>query len=325
MTRGFRECLQRWVVLFTWIVIFSINPVGAAEHALPGTSSNTGTSSVPRFGANFDNLPDASFPESPSIINIKARPYFAKGDGITDDTAAIQRALTDMMGQHRVLYFPNGTYVVSKTLMWSKQNSEGREAWGKNYLVGQNPLTTTIRLRDKTFTDPEKPESIMWCGGFGSADWFHNYVENLTFDVGDQNPGAIALQFYSNNSGAVRNCRFYAPSGSGAVGLDLGHRDMNGPLLVRNCDVSGFTKGIRTANAVNGQAFEFITLTGQSEVGFENEGQSISIRGLLSESSAPVIRTYGTLCLVEAMIKGVDEAKNLACNHQLQWRSDFCS
>ena len=44
----------------------------------------------------------------------------------------------------------------------------------------------------------------MWCGGFGSADWFHNNVENLTFDVGAQNPGAIALQFYSNDSGTVR-------------------------------------------------------------------------------------------------------------------------
>lgn len=45
----------------------------------------------------------------------------------------------------------------------------------------------------------------MRCGGFGSADWFHNYVENLTFDVGRDNPGATAIQFYSNNTGAVRN------------------------------------------------------------------------------------------------------------------------
>ena len=26
----------------------------------------------------------------------------------------------------------------------------------------------------------------MWCGGFGSADWFHNYVQGLTFSVGDK-------------------------------------------------------------------------------------------------------------------------------------------
>ena len=77
-------------------------------------------------------------------------------------------------------------------------------------LRGQNRERSIIRLKDATFTDPAEPQAIMWCGGFGSADWFHNYVENLTFDVGRGNPGATALQFYSNNSGAVRDCRFVA-------------------------------------------------------------------------------------------------------------------
>ena len=113
-----------------------------------------------------------------------------------------------------------------------------------------------IRLKDKTFTDPTKPKAIMWCGGFGSADWFHNFVQDLTFDVGRDNPGATALQFYSNNSGAVRDCRFVAGEGSGAVGLDLAHRDMNGPLLVRNCEIVGFRRGVATGHAVNSQTFE---------------------------------------------------------------------
>jgi polygalacturonase len=34
------------------------------------------------------------------------------GDGTTDDTAAIQKAID----AHRVLYFPSGHYVVSDTL-----------------------------------------------------------------------------------------------------------------------------------------------------------------------------------------------------------------
>jgi polygalacturonase len=65
-------------------------------------------------------------------MDVTKPPYSAKGDGKTDDTAAIQRALNDLMGQHRILYFPNGTYLVSKTLVWSKKNSNGREAWGFN-------------------------------------------------------------------------------------------------------------------------------------------------------------------------------------------------
>lgn len=212
------------------------------------------------------------------------------------------------MGLHKILYFPAGTYLISRTILWSKKNSAGRDAWGKNTLQGENAATTVIRLKDETFTDPKKPESIMWCGGFGSADWFHNYVRDLTFDVGRGNPGAIGLQFYSNNSGAVRDCRFIAGEGGGAIGLDLGHRDMNGPLLVKNCEVSGFRRGISTARAVNGQTFEHITVRGHSEAGFSNAGQAVSVRGLVTEGSGPAVSTYGVFCLVDAGLAGSGEA-----------------
>jgi hypothetical protein len=202
---------------------------------------------------------------------------------------------------------PRGTYLVSSTLTWPKKFG-WRDNWGKTYLCGESREESIIRLKDATFTDAKKPEAIMWCGGFGSADWFHNYVENLTFHVGAGNPGAIALQFYSNNSGAVRNCRFLADEGSGHTGLDLAHRDMNGPLLVRNCEVVGFRPGIATAHAVNGQVFEHITLRGQTEVGFVNEGQTISIRGFTSDNAVPALSTYGTLCLLDAKLTGRGDA-----------------
>ncbi|XZE45136.1 glycosyl hydrolase family 28-related protein [Pirellulaceae bacterium SH467] len=257
-----------------------------------------------KTGADFRGLPEVAYPKTAMVIDVTAAPYHAKGDGVQDDTDAIQRALADMMGSHRLLYFPKGVYLISKTLLWSKTNFVGKNAWGKNFLCGQSVEGTVLRLKDGTFTNPAEPQSMMWCGGFGSADWFHNYVENLTFDVGQNNPGAIALQFYSNNSGAVRNCRFLADASSGSVGLDLGHRDMNGPLLVRNCEVVGFERGISTARAVNSQTFEWITLRHQKKLGFDNEGQAISVRGLRSENSVPAIRTYGVFCLIQAKITG---------------------
>ena len=251
-------------------------------------------------------LSAAELPPASGFVNVRER-YGAKGDGVTDDTGALQRAINENTGRHRLLYFPRGTYLVSATLKWPKKFG-GRDNWGNTYLCGESRETSIIRLKDTTFTNAKKPEAIMWCGGFGSADWFHNYVEHLTFDVGAGNPGAVALQFYSNNSGAVRDCRFIAGAGSGFTGLDLAHRDMNGPLLVRNCEVVGFRRGIATARAVNGQVFENITLRGQSEVGFANEGQAISIRGFTSDNAVPALSTYGTLCLLDANFTGRGDA-----------------
>jgi hypothetical protein len=272
---------------------------------LPGVTRAADRSAV---GATLDEGKNIVYPACDSVVDVTQAPYWAKGDGTTDDTDAIQRALFDVMGKHKLLYFPNGTYLVSKTLQWSKKNSAGEDAWGKNFLQGQNPAKTIIRLKDASFTDVNQPAGIMWCGGFGSADWFHNYIQDMTFDVGKGNPGAIGLQFYSNNSGALRNCRFTAAEGSGLVGLDLGHRDMNGPLLVQNCEVIGFQRGIATANAVNGQTFEHITLIDQALFGFDNEGQNVSIRGLSSQNACPAIRSYGTLCLIDSRLTGAGDA-----------------
>ena len=60
-------------------------------------------------------------------------------------------------------------------------------------LRGQSREKSVLRLKDATFTD-------------------------------GKNPGASGLQFYANNTGAVRACRFIAPAGSGLVGLDLAQR-----------------------------------------------------------------------------------------------------
>lgn len=58
---------------------------------------------------------ESTFPhaESATAVNIKAPPFNAAGDYLTDDTAAIQQAIDE---GHEVIYFPKGAYGVTETL-----------------------------------------------------------------------------------------------------------------------------------------------------------------------------------------------------------------
>lgn len=57
---------------------------------------------------NRDGIPD-------DALSVKDLRFGAKGDGVTDDTDAINRALTSLT-TGRTLYFPPGTYLVSGTI-----------------------------------------------------------------------------------------------------------------------------------------------------------------------------------------------------------------
>jgi len=76
-----------------------------------------------------------------SYTSVKDTAYGAVGDGITDDTAAIQAAITANPGQ--VIYLPAGTYLVSSTITVSTSGTK---------LVGDGQGSTKI-TRSGDFTD----------------------------------------------------------------------------------------------------------------------------------------------------------------------------
>lgn len=71
--------------------------------------------------------------------------YGAKGDGVTDDAPAIQKALDDLRDVPRnhwsTLYFPAGTYRIGSTLKTARR---GHTDWLGCQIIGEDPATTVI-------------------------------------------------------------------------------------------------------------------------------------------------------------------------------------
>ncbi|MDJ0732788.1 MAG: glycosyl hydrolase family 28-related protein [Nostocaceae cyanobacterium] len=253
------------------------------------------------------------FPEDGGIINVKAAPYNAKGDGVTDDTAAIQAALSDYPNGNKIIYLPNGTYLVSKQLQWP-DSSNGGWKHKRTILQGQNRSKTIVKLKDKAtdFTNPARPKSVIWTGT-RPAQRFRNAIRNLTVDTGKGNRGAIGIQYIANNQGSIRNVTIKSGDGQGLVGLDLRYTDEVGPCLIKNLQVIGFERGIYTGNKVNSQTFENIILQNQRQYGLYNGGQVISIRNLTSINTVPAVyNAAGLVTLLDANLVGTDKASNQA-------------
>jgi hypothetical protein len=74
-----------------------------------------------------------------TYINVKDPPYNAAGNGVTDDTSAIQSAINDAAGE--TVYFPPGTYLVGALT---------GSATAATVLLGNNPLTSILLAKPNT-------------------------------------------------------------------------------------------------------------------------------------------------------------------------------
>lgn len=93
-------------------------------------STGTSGSCAPYWLENIKHQGIASFNPNPSNYTVfrNVRDFGARGDGVTDDTAAIQRAVTQgnrcgpsacesSTNTPAIVYFPEGTYLISSSII----------------------------------------------------------------------------------------------------------------------------------------------------------------------------------------------------------------
>jgi hypothetical protein len=256
------------------------------------------------YKATLDNL---SFPEG---FMKRIEDYGAKPNDGIDDTAAIQKALddgrrdadgnplhSDFNGRPKTLYFSAGVYNVSDTLDWIGSNVT---------LQGQGSDATVIQLKNSAsgFSNPAAPKAVIKTPE-GNASFRQN-IWNLSVNTGENNSGAIGVDYISSNVGAMRDVKITSKDGRGFAGLAM-DRKWPGPSLIKNVQIEGFDYGIRVTPAEYGPTFENITLKNQRVAGINNVYGALSIRGLDSTNKVPVIKgthSAGMITLLDANLQG---------------------
>jgi len=251
-----------------------------------------------------------TLPPETGVINVVD--YGAIPNDGKDDTDAIRKALDENDGElRRVLYFPNGVYDIIDPLQTGAQAALTVGDNQRTSFWGESRDGVVLRLADNhsDFQDQTRPKAIFRMSpslGFS----FHSSVQNMTFDVGSENPGAIGIQYFSNNGGTLGNVKIVSQespdeSRAGFVGLDL-YVDNNGPTFIKDVEIIGFDTGIRDEWGLWGHTMESIDLKHQNKVGYEKNAQTVSIRNLTSVNDVPVFEitnASGALTLVDTNLK----------------------
>lgn len=148
----------------------------------------------------IDALPEqleSDIPPVPTMDGwVSVRQYGAVGDGKTDDTEALQRALD----AERVLYFPQGIYCISDTL-YMKQDTT---------LYGLSPITTQLVIVDDTpaFAGFGAPKALLETAQGGFA-----YVNGIGIDTAGKNPRAAGVKWMADESSYMNDVKFVGGHG----------------------------------------------------------------------------------------------------------------
>jgi hypothetical protein len=143
-----------------------------------------------------------SVPAQDTWVNLHA--LGAKGDGVTDDTAAIKMAIAE----HHTIYFPSGHYIVTDTILLKPDT----------VLIGLSPTTTQIDLPDSTpaFQGPGSPKPLLETPHGGT-----NIVTGIGLYTNGINSRGVAAKWMAGKDSLMDDVRFLGGHGTNYPGVSF--------------------------------------------------------------------------------------------------------
>lgn len=264
-----------------------------------------------------DGVP-TSGPNSPSKSDVRAllgsslvstpQWYGAVGDGVADDSVAIQAAIDSLASTGGVVYFPKATRYLFATALTVP---------GSVYLVGDGKYASILRYSGTGVAISPSSTDVKTIG-----------VADLTIDVTGNN--AVCLDAARIISGSFRSVRFRSPSGTGQVGVRANITNTGWTSfynVFEDCTFDGaFTDAVNITSSVaqyaNRWRFVAPTFLGCADCFDVAKVQGIQIvapnasehTSVMFRLGAGVVRPQISLAEMESSSGGTMWAVNAACN-----------
>jgi hypothetical protein len=169
--------------------------------------------------------------DDPHAIYLTRQDFGAQGDGVTDDSDPLQRAIDRAQEtvHHGIVFVPEGRYRLTRTI----------HVWAGIRLIGYGEKRPVFVLAPNTpgfqagadkdmlwFTDERTPfagqgpantNGSVQPIGDASEFTFFSAVSNIDFEIGEGNPAAVAIRFNVAQHGFVAHANFQLGTARAAI------------------------------------------------------------------------------------------------------------
>jgi sugar lactone lactonase YvrE len=211
--------------------------------------------------------------DDPRAIYLTPDNFAVKGDGIADDSTALQEAINEVQEKTNqgILFIPSGRYRVTKTIY----------IWPGIRLIGFGATRPLLVLAANTAGFQHGPTyMVFFAGGRPSAGatvpdaspgTFYSAISNIDFDIQDGNPGAVGVRAHYAQHCFLAHIDFHI--GSGLAGIH------DGGNVAQDVHFYGGQYGIWTRKPSPGWQFTIIdaTFEGQREAAIREHEAGLTL------------------------------------------------